>query len=52
MSRRVICSICPSSSRNPLRASAQGGRQSTQAGQGQQHLGYMGWRASCMESGA
>lgn len=31
---------------------SRGGRQSTQAGQGQQHLGHMGRQASCMESGA
>lgn len=35
--------ICPSSPRNPLGASVQWGRQSTQAGQGQQHLGHTGW---------
>ncbi|CAN0095555.1 unnamed protein product [Rangifer tarandus platyrhynchus] len=52
MSRHVICSVCPSSSRNPLSASVHGARQSTQAGQGQQHLGHVGRRASCMKSGA
>lgn len=49
MSRHVIC---PSPPRNPLRASVQWGRQSTQAGQGQQHLRHTGWRAACMEPGA